>query len=169
MLFCHPMAGERPFSVVHLDSLKWPADIQIPNGRFRLFVAADVTDLSTKLMSEFAVAALKSGMVYFCAWGPGCERFHDIVDEVVVEDEIGDRIFVGKNESDTIMTTWHDDEPLDEALDFFASLTCPTAGFEQNSNFWVAVSLTNAEWAREIQRRLDEANLPIGDWPPTVR
>jgi hypothetical protein len=160
------MAGEKPFSVVQVDSLRWPADIQIPNGRFRLFVAADVTGLSTKLISEFAVAALKSGMVYFCAWGPGCERFHDIVDEVVVEDQIGERIFVGKNESDTIMTTWHDDEPLDEALDFFAKLTCPTMGFETNSNFWVAVSLTNAEWACEIQRRLEKANLPIGDWPP---
>ena len=82
------MAGEKFFSVVQIDSLRWPIDIQIPNGRFRLFVAADVTGLSTKLMSEFAVAAMKSGMVYFCAWGPGCERFHDIVDEVVVEDQI---------------------------------------------------------------------------------
>jgi hypothetical protein len=158
------MAGEKPFSVVQLDSLRWPVDIQIPNGRFRLFVAADVTALSTKLLSEFAVAALKSGMVYFCAWGPGCERFHDIVDEVVVEDQIG--IFAGKNESDTIMTTCHDDETLDEALDFFINLTCPTMGFEGNSNFWVAVSLTNVEWGREIQRCLENANLPIGDWPP---
>ena len=163
------MAGEKPFSVVHLDSLKWPADIQIPNGRFRLFVAADVTGLSTELMSEFADAALQNGMVYFCAWGPGCERFHDIVDEVVVEDEIGERIFVGKNESDTIMTTWHNDESLDEALAFFANLTCPTTGFERNSNFWVAVSVTNAGWACELQRCLEEAKLPIGDWPPPLR
>ena len=62
--------------------------------------------------------ALRSGMVYFCAWGPGCERFHDIVDEVVVEDQMGERIFVGNNESDTIMTTWHDDEPLHEVSIF---------------------------------------------------
>jgi len=75
-----------------------------------------------------AHSALKSGMVYFCAWGPDCERFHGIVDEVVVEDDIGERLFFGKNRSDTIMTTWHDDEPLNEALDFFVNLTCPTAG-----------------------------------------
>jgi hypothetical protein len=50
------MAGEKPFSVVQIDSLKWPVDIQIPNGRFRLFVAADVTGLSTELTSEFADA-----------------------------------------------------------------------------------------------------------------
>ena len=74
MLFCHPMAGEKPFSVVHLDSLTWPADIQIPNGRFRLFVAADVTGLSTETVSEFAHAALKSGMVYFCAWRNHCNQ-----------------------------------------------------------------------------------------------
>jgi hypothetical protein len=134
------MKADKRFCVFHLDSLKWPADIQIPSGRFRLFVAADVTRASTELMSEFAHSALKNGMVYFCAWGLDCERFHDIVDEVVVEDDIGERLFVGKNRSDTIMTTWHDDEPLDEALDFFVSLTCPTAGFERNSNFWVAMS-----------------------------
>ena len=93
MLFCKSMAGKKPFSVVQANSLIWPADVQIPNGRFRLFVAADVTGLSTKLMSEFAVAVLKSGMVYFCAWGPGCELFHDIVDELIVEDEIGKRLF----------------------------------------------------------------------------
>jgi hypothetical protein len=59
------------------------------------------------------------------------------------------------------MTTWHDDEPLDEALDFFVSLSCPTAGFERNNNFWIAMSLNNAEWAVQIQQHLEEANLPI--------
>jgi hypothetical protein len=163
------MSGHKPFCVFRLDSLNWPADIQIPGARFRLFVAADVTCTSTQLISEFARSALKSGMVYFCAWGPDCERLHDIVDEVVVEDQIGERLFVGQSPSDTIMTTSHDDEPLDEALDFFANLTCPTAGFERNSNFWVAVSLNNDEWAVEIQQRLEKADLPIGDWPPPVR
>lgn len=163
------MASGKPFRVVQLDSLRWPADVQVPGGRFRLFVAADLTHVSTGLMSEFAHSALKCGMVYFSSWGPDCERFHDIVDEVVVEDDIGERLFVGKNRSDTIMTTWHDDEPLDEALDFFVNLTCPTAGFERNSNFWFAVCLNNAEWAVEINRRLEEADLPIGDWPRSVR
>lgn len=169
MLFCHPMARERPFSVVQIDSLKWPVDAQIQGGRFRLLVAADVTGVSTEMLSEFAHAALKRGMVYFCAWGPDCERFHDVVDEVVVGAEIGERLFDGKNQSDTVMTTWHDDEPLAEALHFFANLTCPTTGFEQNSNFWIAISLNNAEWAAEIQRYLEGASLPSGDWPPLVR
>lgn len=133
-----------------------------------MFVAADVTRESTEAMSKFAYSALKTGMVYFCAWGPGCERFHDIVDGVVVADDIGERLFVGKNPSDTIMTTWHDDEPIDEALDFFVNFTCP-AGFERNSNFWLAVCLNNGEWAAEIQRRLELASLPVGDWPPRVR
>jgi hypothetical protein len=107
-------------------------------------------------------------MVYFCAWGPDCERFHDIVDELVIEDDMGPRLFFGNSRSDTIMTTWHDDELLNEALDFFANLSCPTAGFERNSNFWLAVSLNNTEWAAEIQRHLEKANLPTGDWPPNL-
>jgi|GEM_PF-2606922 len=35
---------------------------------------------------------------YFCAWGPDCRRFYDIVDLVIVEDELGDRLFVGASE-----------------------------------------------------------------------
>jgi hypothetical protein len=162
------MAVEKPFRVVQLESLGWPASVQIPGGRFRLFVVADVTRQSTERLSEFAHSALKSGMVYFCAWGTDCERFHDIVDELVVEDHMGPRLFVGNSRSDAIMTISHGGEPLNEALDFFANLSCPTAGFERNSNFWLAVCLNNAEWAAEIQRHLEEANLPIGDWPPNL-
>ena len=161
------MAADKQFCVIRLDSLIWPAHIQIPSGRFRLFVAAEVSRISTEVISEFANSALKSGMVYFCAWGPDCKRFHDVVDEVVVADHLGEGFFVGNKSSDTIMTTSHDDEQLDEAIDFFVNLTCPTAGFEKNSNFWVAVSLNNDEWAGKLQQCLEKAILPTGDCAAT--
>jgi hypothetical protein len=146
------MARENRFYFVESESLNWPSSIPIPHGRFRLFVAADVTRTSTELISEFAYAALTSGMVYFCAWGQDCERFHDIVDELVVEDEIGAHLFAGAAAGDTIMTA------LGEALDFFINLAEPTSGLDRNSDYWVAVSVNNSEWAAEIRRRLEAAH-----------
>jgi len=58
-------------------------------------------------VGEIAHSALAKGMVYFCVWGPDCGRFHDIVDETVTLDEIGERRFAAPNRHDTIMTTNH--------------------------------------------------------------
>jgi hypothetical protein len=49
----------------------WPIALHIPKGRFRLSVAADTTGRPTEAINEFAPAALKRVVVYFCAWGPG--------------------------------------------------------------------------------------------------
>jgi hypothetical protein len=81
------------------------------------------------------------------------------VDEVIVEDELGDRLYAGPTAKDTVMTTWHAEETLAEALEFFIKFSHPTNGFERNSHYWVAVSLNNHEWAAEIRRGLAEANL----------
>jgi hypothetical protein len=141
--FCH---------IAELTSLRWPLSLEIPSKRFRLLVAADMTDIPVDLIREFAHAALERGMVYFCAWGPGCERFHDILDELVVADDIGERQFAGPNDQDTIMTAWHDDETLDEALDFFVNMSHPTDGFESESDYWLAICLDNPEWAATSKR-----------------
>ncbi|MGB9463522.1 MAG: hypothetical protein WBR10_00280 [Candidatus Acidiferrum sp.] len=122
-------------------------------------MAADVTGATTDIISEFAYAALRRGMVYFCAWGPDCERFHDLVDEVVVEDDLGERQFAGPNRNDTIMTTWHEKDTLEEATDFFMNFAFPTDGFEADSNSWIALCVNNPEWATSIRRKMEAAEL----------
>ena len=150
------MPTKKRFLVVELESLKWPSELHLPLRRFRLFVAADVTGLDAAMIAEFAHAALTMGMVYFCAWGPDCSRFHDIVDATIVEDDTAERLFAGPNKEDTIMTTWHDDESLEEALDFFITCSHPTDGFEEESDYWLAVSLGNSAWTTTITRHLEE-------------
>ncbi|WP_093018238.1 DUF7684 family protein [Sphingobium sp. YR768] len=63
---------------------------------------------------EVASWLLGSGCLYFIAWGVACEEWHDAVDWTVLEafdfGDIPDDRFV--------MTTWHDKEPLSEALWF---------------------------------------------------
>jgi len=151
------MAEEKRFSVVQLSALEWPELLKLPSSRFRLFVAADTRFLNIGMVSQFASAALSRGMVYFCAWGNDCERFHDIVDDVIVEDEVGERRFVGQTASDTVMTTWHKGDTLEEALDFFATLAIPSNGFVANSDYWVVVCVGSQDWASIATRVLRSA------------
>jgi hypothetical protein len=64
-------------------------------------------------VSEWLV---RSGCLYFVAWGEACEEWHDDVDHANIgefegEDIPGERF---------VMTTWHANEPLSEALWFAA-------------------------------------------------
>jgi hypothetical protein len=151
------MGSENHFNVVDLPSLIWPSDVSIPTKRFRLFVAADTNTSTVDAVSAFAYAALEKGMVYFCGRGPDCERFHDIIDEVILEDDLGARRFVGPDDSAFVMTTWHANDKLDEALDFFAIFAHPPGSFEPGSDYWLAISVGNAEWAASIHRILGRA------------
>ena len=94
-------------------------------------------------------------MVYFCAWGPGCEKFHDIVDEQIVANELDERSSGAPTEADTVMTTWHQDESLEEALDFFVTRAHPTNGLEPDSGACVAICVNSPEWAQVVRRLLD--------------
>jgi hypothetical protein len=119
-----------------------------------LFVAADVSKTSVGALSDFADAALTRGMVYFCAWGPGSERFEDVVDQTVVGDGSDEGPYEGPGRYDVIMTTSHLNDTLDEALDFFVSWAIPTEGFAPDSDYWIAVTVDNAGWAKLIRERL---------------
>lgn len=142
------MADETKFTVIAADSLVWPESLTIPSARFRLFVAAETHDLSVEQISRFAEAALVRGMVYFCAWGVGCSRFHDIVDETLVEDEVfGKNRFTPPTPNDTIMTTWHEHDTLEDALDFFATCAFPSDGYAEDSDYRVVICVGHPEWA----------------------
>jgi hypothetical protein len=151
------MKQEKRFAVIQVPDLNSPPTLKIPSKRFRLFVAANITDVSTQVVSDFALAALKSGMVYFCSWGPECERFHDIVDEVLVEGRIGEQKFAGPNSIDVIMTTWHAEDSLEDAIDFFATCAVPTEGFAADSDFRLVICVANQQWAAQADKSLQSA------------
>jgi hypothetical protein len=154
MIFPAQMADKKHLRVVLLPDLRWPELLQMQSKRFRLFVAADTSDVGTDTLSQFVVEALQRGMVYCCLWGKGCERFHDIVDDVVVEDELNDRRYVGPTSGDVIMTTWHSDESLEEALEFFTT-ALPTQGFLADSDYWLVACVGNEEWVRVASRAFE--------------
>jgi hypothetical protein len=115
---------------------------------YGLFLATGAQGLDAKRLGEPAARLLKMGLAYLCAWGPDCERVHDIFDEEdLARDLRGDL-------HDMVMTTWHRDESLEEALWFFVHSAFPADGYVQDCTDWVIAPIANTEWEQEIRERI---------------
>ena len=115
-----------------------------------MFLAMDAHPMSVDEISNIANWALDQGAVYLCAWGPDCERVHDIIDEVLVDRN------PGETDEDVIMTTWHDDETLEEALWFAVNSAFAVSAYEQTCKTLVAVAVGNRDWGSQIVKKLSE-------------
>jgi hypothetical protein len=86
---------------------------QLPGGHLRAVIVSDV-EVPQDWRNRIAEWLLDGGCLYVVAWGVECENWHDTVDWTHLEafdyGDIPDDKFV--------MTTWHTDEPLSEALWF---------------------------------------------------
>jgi hypothetical protein len=51
------MSEEKQFAVIHSPQLESPSSLELP-PRFRLSVAANVSNISTDMMSDFALAGM---------------------------------------------------------------------------------------------------------------
>ena len=87
------------------------------------------------------------GLVYFCAWGRECEAVHNAVDMCDIEQQKS-----SGNPDFFIMTTSHDDEPLEEALWFFKMLALPTEAPIVGNFDRFAVAVGNREWADAMRQ-----------------
>lgn len=146
-------SGRRFYSLA-LDSVKeWPAVLDLGSRHFILFLACDAEKIGVDSLYALAEQTLAQGVVYICAWGPGCEKAHDIFDEAVVSREVA-AIEQGGVVPDDIMTTWHDKETLDEALHFFVNLAQPTEPYAADCTAWLAASIGMPDEAKSIRNVL---------------
>ena len=129
------------------------AKLLLPTKYFTALIACDSDQLTVEEIGDFAEVLIDKGAIYVCAWGKGCERFHDIIDETEVEREILGKPCVARN-GGTLMTTWHKDESLDEALWYLLSCACPLDN-EIKSCSTVVITIKNEAWAKEIVQRLE--------------
>ena len=98
---------ERDLFLLSLDSPEGcPANLALSSHRFACLLAWDASGVGVERIAALARKLLDAGAVYICAWGPDCERVHDIIDE----EEIGPDPPATANR--VVMTTWHSDEPL---------------------------------------------------------
>lgn len=96
---------------VHLGPNEAPQ--QLPTGPLRVVIVSE-TEVSDEWRNSTARWLVDGGCLYAVAWGTECEEWHNAVDWAVLETfdygDIPDDKFV--------MTTWHVNEPLTEALWF---------------------------------------------------
>lgn len=125
----------------------WPGTTDLPSGSIGLLIACDATGYTSAALAAAARAMLLTGPTFIAIWGPGCERFHDIVDEECVWLRAN-----GQNLPE-VVTTWHAEESLDESLWFF--IDCAQILAEQPVA-WMAVSVRNPCYHAQIAARFND-------------
>ena len=127
----------------HVDQV--PKCLPFPSRRFVLFVAADTVDDSYESLYNFGAAMVTGGLSHFCAWGPGCERLHDVVDDAFLE------VGTDPDQEYTLMTTWHHDEPLTDAACFCLEHAVPDGTFADQCECTVFAVIGNEAWADQVE------------------
>ena len=125
---------------------------QAVTPHFAVFLAWDATSVATEEISRLATLLHNRGLAYLCAFGPGCERVHDIFDEVDLE------LDGARPSESVIMTTWHKDESLEDALWFFVYNSLPDPAYENTCHTGIAITIGNSQWAAQVADYL--SNLP---------
>jgi hypothetical protein len=132
-----------------------PAEVQgalqaLQSRRFVLFLVWDARGASDETVLQFARALVAKGLVYLVAWGPDCERVHNLFDTIDAEEN---------PETDTvIMTTWHSEESLEEALWFALFSAWPAPPYDQDCSSTVAVTIANTSWGDAVESYLGDVN-----------
>jgi len=130
--------------------LSEPSEIdltQLVARHFGCLIAWDANQSTVEEVSSLIDPLIKAGCVYFCCWGSGCERVHDIIDELDPYTDDVDGI---------IMTTWHTDQSLEEAIWFFLNVTWPDKRFEETFEALLGITVGSNEWASELRTALLE-------------
>jgi len=128
-------AINRELFAVHLKNAgELDEKLNLTSKYFVCFLCWDDSTNDTRdAISDFAEILLRSGGVYFCVWGRGCSRVHDIIDLASYEQD-------QENES-VIMTSWHEDESLDESLWFFLNSAFPDDRYFEECRAGVAITI----------------------------
>ncbi len=144
--------SDRKFYALDLDRLvDWPARLDVRSPHFVLFVACDAGRLDVDTIATFAETTLDQGLAYLCAWGPDCERVHDIFDECQVMRSLD---LPRDQDKGVLMTTWHDTETLEDALDFFFRCAVPNKDFAPVCTAWIAAFVGSSEHAGKMRSLL---------------
>lgn len=143
---------DKPLFALELPEFRLHAEgTELPTQHFLCFLAADFTAASDSEIAGLAKDLLDLGASYFVCWGAGCERAHDLIDEVAL------LLDPPIPEGSVIMTTWHADEPLDKALYFLLCSAWPDSAFEDSTGCTMAVSVGDEEIAEQIRKALSQA------------
>jgi hypothetical protein len=129
-----PDRPAKSFYLCAVDSLDvLPGAVGPRSENFRFLLAINASGLSNEFIFQTAEKLIEMGIVYLCAWGPDCERVQDDFDEANIS---GVR---------HIMTSWHANQTLEEAIAFFVGCAYPSDEFADKCQHWIVASVGNSE------------------------
>lgn len=123
--------------------------IALPPPPFIMLIAADARAVPLDVVGRIAARLIAAGLVVVSTWGEDCERVHDLFDEEYIGDGTTER-------ASELVTLWHDDEPLEDAVEFFALSGASLAG---KAVSLLAIAVGNEDWAATIEAVLSR----VGD------
>ena len=139
--------GSRPIKLFELSDWAW---VYTPREPFILFVAARASSDDETEIRRFAAEAVGSGCAYVCTWGDGCSHVHDLFDLASIEP---DRF---------VLSSWHADESLAEALYFALYIAVPDEEKFPNAYEAAVILAVEEPWLAEVRRLVADQNKLIG-------
>ncbi|MGH9968072.1 MAG: DUF7684 family protein [Pyrinomonadaceae bacterium] len=127
-----------------------PSTLNLPSKYFGVWLACDARNIEKTVVVNLARSLVANGMRYFCSWGGDCERVHDLVDSVIIEND------PDETEDSVIITMWFEEKSLDEALWQFLYVAFPANDYEADCQADLAIVIGNNEWEEQIKRRLSD-------------
>ena len=126
------------------SSAALPINIELSSKHCICLLAWDSGDATDEEKARLVERLLNAGCAYLCSWGNGCEKVHDICDEVSVGPD------PDLDDDAVVMTTWHK-ESLDDALWFFLNCAKPDDHYAASCGSCLAVVIgSDANWLERI-------------------
>jgi hypothetical protein len=137
----HELFNRDLFVLEVADSGDIPEVLALPCPYFACLLVWDARHVSDETIESVAYKLLRAGCVYICCWGPDCSRVHiyfDIADLDLHPD------------GTWAISTWHENEPLSEALFFLLQCTGPNDVFFKDCRAAIGITVGKPEWAAEV-------------------
>ena len=145
-------AWERDLFLLELNDIgEVPGNLRFLSRYFVCLLAWDAREASADEIRSVGQNLIDQGAAYFCLWGADCERVHDLIDEVEALREEAN-----PDDQSVIMTSWHRDEPLSEAIWFVLHCALPDDPYIDDCKATLAVSIGSSEWAAQIRAALSD-------------
>ncbi len=145
----HNFVFNRDVFLTVLDQLEGDIQMSSAVGQFACLCVLDGRKIDDSCIRKFCRAVIGLGCAYLSCWGPDCERIQDLMDSEFegtrpLEAQVG-----------CVMTTWHAEESLEEAVDFFLTSTYPDEDYAPAGCTWGwAIAVGKDRWASELKQQL---------------
>jgi hypothetical protein len=126
-------------------------------SKYKYFTCLLVNNDKTININEacsFLSKLIADGMVYLCTWGKNCELLHDLTDEILTDPRDKKLFKMQQNENTLIMTTWHNNETLAEALWFTIYNAMPSNNYFDKTKNMITIIINNNKLYNKIKRYL---------------